>query len=187
MRTFVGLRCGPGIRKRLHESALDLKRGERVLKVPPIEDLHTTIHFLGNTPQTELGEIGKALEEAAAGTPPIDVTYRGYGAFPNAERPRVLWAGVEEDEDDGRLTRLVERVGEALEPLGFPPERRRFHAHVTLARIRGRPHERVFQALSAPEPLEWGSETLSELKLILSDPAHRPYHYIDLTTVELGG
>lgn len=187
MRTFVGLRCGRPIRKRLHAAAEALAAGDRTLRVPAIEDLHTTLHFLGNTQQTELGRIGTALAEAAATVPPFDVTYTGLGAFPSADRPRVLWAGVQDDSGEGHLERLALAVGEALDVIGFPPERRRFHAHVTLARVRGRPSEPVFRALEAREPQDWGSETLSELKLILSDPAHRPYHYIDLTTVELGG
>jgi hypothetical protein len=58
---------------------------------------------------------------------------------------------------------------------------------VTLARVRGRPSPRVLEALEAAGDLDLGGETLSELKLILSDPGHRPYHYIDLTTVELEG
>ncbi len=41
--------------------------------------------------------------------------------------------------------------------------------------------------LAAASELDLGGEMLSEVKLILSDPSQRPYHYIDLTTVELGG
>lgn len=189
VRTFVGLRCGPAVRRRLHAQGERLMAGERVLRVPAIEDLHTTVQFLGTTDQGDITPIGRALQEAVGDLPPIAVAYRGLGAFPNVQRPRVVWAGVhEEDPAEGRLAHLVDAVGRALRPLGFKPEARRFHAHVTLARIRGRPSERFLETLrSAPPDLDLGGETLSELKLMLSDPGHRPYHYIDLTTVEFGG
>ena len=188
VRTFVGLRCGAAIRRRLHARAERLKADDRALRVPAVEDLHVTVQFLGATAQEDLADVGRALEEACAGLPPVAVAYRGLGAFPNARRPRVIWAGVHEDEpDEERLPHLVRAVGKALRPLGFKPEARRFHAHVTLARIRGRPSERVLEALRGAGELDLGGEILSELKLMLSDPGHRPYHYIDLTTVELGG
>ena len=100
----------------------------------------------------------------------------------------MIWAGVHEEDPEARaLPRLVKVVGNALRPFGFKPEARRFHAHVTLARVRGRPSEAVLGALTAASEVELAAEVLSELKLILSDPSHRPYHYIDLTTVDLGG
>jgi 2'-5' RNA ligase len=185
-RTFVGIRCGAAIRRRFHAHASALARGDPALKVPAIEDLHITVQFLGLTPQEDLAPIGHALQAVAAGFAPFEVRYPSLGAFPDAQRPRVLWAGVEEPDGGDALPRLAKAVGAALRDLGYRPERRAFHAHVTLARGHRRPTEAVFRALASPRATDFGSEILSELKLILSDPAHRPYHYIDLTTAELG-
>jgi len=191
VRTFVGLRCGRAVRARMHALACDLARGDPALKVPAIEDLHLTLQFLGNTPQEDLGALGSALEEAAAGFAPIDVVYRGLGAFPDASRPRVLWAGLEEPDGTDRIGALAKAVGGTLRRIGYRPEKRAFHAHVTLARVHRRPGPRVLEALARsaadPHAVDLGGEILSELKLILSDPGNHPYHYIDLTTVSLGG
>ncbi|MDJ0520588.1 MAG: RNA 2',3'-cyclic phosphodiesterase [Planctomycetota bacterium] len=191
VRTFVGIRCGRAVRRRMHAAAMDLRGGDASLKVPAFEDIHLTLQYLGNTPQEDIAPIGEALEEAVEGFGPIDVVYRGLGAFPNAQRPRVLWAGVEDPTGEDRIGALVQAIGRRLRRIGYRPEKRAFHAHVTLARVHRRPPERVFEALAAsearPEEMDFGAETLSDLKLILSDPGHRPYHYIDLTTVSLGG
>jgi 2'-5' RNA ligase len=48
----------------------------------------------------------------------------------------VLWVGVEGDAP--RLVELARRVEKALAPLGFPPERRPYSAHLTLARVSDR-------------------------------------------------
>jgi 2'-5' RNA ligase len=43
---------------------------------------------------------------------------------------------VHGDGDGGSLTELAAEVDQALETLGFPPETRPFHAHITLGRVK---------------------------------------------------
>ncbi|NNF59348.1 MAG: RNA 2',3'-cyclic phosphodiesterase [Rhodothermaceae bacterium] len=186
VRTFVGIRCGPGAKKRLHAAGLSLQGDDPALKLPAIEDLHLTLHYLGNTPQEDLAIVGEALEDATEGLPPFEVEYRGLGAFPSTERPRVAWVGVQEPEGGTRLRDLQRAVGRALRDVGYRPEKRAFHPHITLARVHAKPSPRVLEALAQGEAMDLGGEMLSEVKLMLSDPTHRPYHYIDLTTAELG-
>ena len=191
VRTFVGIRCGTAVRRRMHAAAVALKGDDPALKLPAIEDLHLTLHYLGDTPQEDIGVLSEALEEAAEASAPFEVAYRGLGAFPDAGRPRVAWVGVEDPEggEPAPLLALQRDLGRALRGVGYRPERRRFHPHVTLARVHRRPGPRVLETLAAggePQAMDLGGEMLSEVKLILSDPGHRPYHYIDLTTVELG-
>ena len=95
------------------------------------EALHLTLHFIGDVPagvarayQRTLGEV-----EAAA----FDLSIQGVGQFPINDRPRVIWAGVQNTPD---LRALHEAVGAALESEGFRRERRRFHPHITLMRFR---------------------------------------------------
>ena len=194
LRTFVGIRCGAAPRRALHRAALDLKGEDPALKVPALEDLHLTLHYLGDTPQEDIGALSEMLDEVAEAHPPFEVAYRGLGAFPDAGRPRVAWVGVE-DPDGGpseALLTLQRAFGRGLREVGYRPERRKFHPHVTVARVHRKPSERVLETLAGPgalggaQPMDLGGEMLSEVKLILSDPGHRPYHYIDLTTVELG-
>ncbi|MDJ0973587.1 MAG: RNA 2',3'-cyclic phosphodiesterase [Planctomycetota bacterium] len=188
MRTFVALRVGPPLRRRLHREAERLKDAENALRLVHEADLHVTLQFLGGTTDDETWRVSRALAEVAEAHPPIHAEYVGLGAFPNAERARVAWAGVrEEPETAGRLEALVEAINQALGGLGFPPERRRFHPHVTLGRLRRRPSPAFVAAIEAAAAEPWGAETLSEVKLIVSDPSHQPYHYIDLTTVDLMG
>lgn len=194
VRTFVGIRCGQAARRRMHRAATELKGDDPALKLPAIEDLHLTLHYLGATPQEDIAVLAEALDEVAEAHAPFEVVYRGLGAFPDAGRPRVAWVAVE-DPDGGPsmpLLALQRALGRALRGVGYRPERRKFHPHVTLARVHRRPTDRVLAALAGPgaaggaQPMDLGGEMLSEVKLILSDPGHRPYHYIDLTTVELG-
>ncbi len=186
-RTFVGLRVGAAVAARLFAQAKVLGGVSPSLRLVAAADLHLTLHFLGPTAPGDLLAMAQALRRVAAGHAPLAVRYRGLGAFPCASRARVVWAGLEALEGDSlaRWAGLAGQVGRALAPFGRPPETRPFHPHVTLGRLNARPTEALRAALCGP-PESYGEEILSELKLIVSQPGRRPYHYIDLTTVPLG-
>lgn len=188
MRTFVALRVGPECARRMRRHAEQLEALDPALRLVEREDLHLTLHFLGGTPDDDVWKVSKALTAIGRTHPPLELEYVGLGAFPVAERARVVWAGVREvSGTEGRLAALVGAVGEALGDLGYPPERRGHHAHVTLGRLRSRPRGELVAAVEGGGEVELGVEILSEVKLIVSDPSQRPYHYIDLTTVDLEG
>ncbi|MHC5011127.1 MAG: RNA 2',3'-cyclic phosphodiesterase [Planctomycetota bacterium] len=186
LRTFVAFSCDAGVCKRLRRQAERLGDLERVFRAPATDDFHLTLQFLGDTEEQDVPAIGRALRAAAAAAEPVAVRYGGLGAFPNAARARVVWAGVSEVEAPGALSDLARAVGRELRPLGFPPESRRYHPHVTLGRLRGRPGPALVEAVEAGRDLDLGQEVLSDLKLILSDPSGGRYRYINLTTVVLG-
>jgi len=96
--------------------------------------MHVTVKFLGPVPLTTLDALGKALDDIARAFPPFPVTYAGLGAFPSMRSPRVLWFGLEDP--SGTLHLLQQHTERLLAAVGFPPEERSFHPHVTLGRVR---------------------------------------------------
>lgn len=98
--------------------------------------LHITIRFLGDVPAIHVSLVEEAARYAAEGVQPHTAHVSGIGAFPNDRQPRVLWAGLAEDEGAAALTRLHGFVEAALEARGFDREDRPFSAHITLARTR---------------------------------------------------
>jgi 2'-5' RNA ligase len=89
---------------------------------------HLTLQFLGN--RAELDPVTAALGELALR--PGSVRLGDFGGFPKERRARVLWLGVVEG--GPFLTQLVAAVGALLAPLGYAPEEREYHPHLTLAR-----------------------------------------------------
>jgi RNA 2',3'-cyclic 3'-phosphodiesterase len=55
------------------------------------------------------------------------------GIFPNPQRVQVVWIGLDGALDT--LDRLYRRLEDKLDKLGFPPEKRGFTPHLTLARL----------------------------------------------------
>lgn len=114
--------------------ARDLHEAGRDLKVVSAEHLHLTLKFLGDTDERLVPELVSAMREAAAGVAPFTVRVRGTGAFPNLQRPSVLWVGLEGGEP---LARMAASLDADTGALGFERERRAWSPHVTLARVRG--------------------------------------------------
>lgn len=99
-----------------------------------ITGVHLTLQFLGDVKQSDLPRIKEALAQVGQRHAPFEFSVGGVGCFPNTRRPRVLWVGVQEP--SGTLAALQRDVGQSLAPLGFEPEKRRFHPHLTLGRVK---------------------------------------------------
>ena len=55
---------------------------------------HITLAFLGDVPDSDLNEICQTVTASTVSLDRFEVEVRGLGVFPNASRPRVIWAGV---------------------------------------------------------------------------------------------
>ena len=103
----------------------------------PVANVHITLRFLGSVSERRLAAVGLALETAAAAMSPFELETGGFGQFPVKGPPRVLWLGIRGQTD--RLVRLKALLDTALDEVaGIPLESQSFHAHLTLARFKGR-------------------------------------------------
>lgn len=92
-------------------------------------NLHLTLKFLGEVPGERIADIAAAMNKAAAGVDPFEVTLRELGVFPNRRQPRILWIGVK----SGPLLSLQDALERELETMGFEREHRDYRPHITLA------------------------------------------------------
>jgi RNA 2',3'-cyclic 3'-phosphodiesterase len=127
---------------------------------------HLTLHFFEELPAVRLPDVIDSMRETAGAIGPFSLEIRGVGAFPNARRARVVWAGVGAGSEEVRT--VVDRLRSALGQRGFPAEERPFVPHLTLARVRTpRDAEWAGRFLSAPEyaSREWVRAPVSEIVL----------------------
>jgi 2'-5' RNA ligase len=102
-------------------------------KVVAAGNWHLTLRFLGPTTDVSRDLLLAALDDGLD-QPRFTVRLTGLGAFPRPKAATVLWIGV--DDPAGGLNQIAEACEEAARAVGFDPEERPFHPHVTLARIR---------------------------------------------------
>ena len=146
------------LRERLWVAAEPLREMRLPVRWVSAEALHLTLKFLGEVNEARVGELGEALEQAVAGARVLPVTIDAFGAFPDAARPSVIWAGILQER---ALELLQHGVEIAFAPLGFPPEGRPFRPHITLGRTRRDAPRGAFQGLEkALEQMVW-NETVT--------------------------
>lgn len=122
------------VRARVDEAAGELRRRGGAVSWVRAENLHVTLRFLGSLAEAALGPVREALAEAAREVPPFRLAVGGFGGFPTAWAPRVIWVGVTAGAEP--LGALHARLEAGLARHGIPPEGRAFHPHVTLGRAR---------------------------------------------------
>lgn len=98
------------------------------------EAMHLTLRFLGEVGEARVPEIRGALAELE-GSGRLDLHLVAVGSF-GGRRPRVIWAGLQEDGGYEQLQRQRMRLDEALAGIGFESERGAYRPHLTLGRVR---------------------------------------------------
>lgn len=166
MRLFVALETPPDIRTALAGLRERLAGSRADVRWEADEKLHATLKFLGETPDRLLPAIRDALLRIGERHPPVRTRYRGVGCFPSLRVPRVVWAGMDDPEND--LARLAADLEEAAAGLGFKREDRRFSPHVTLGRVRGPAHLDRLRSLMESVTFDGPPVTLHDMCLIRS-------------------
>jgi len=105
------------------------------------EDLHLTLRFAGDIEKRQAEDWAGYLEDIDIGAFPLKL--KGLGVFTEKD-PRTLFVGVEPNRALDELQRATEK---AARHAGLPPEGRSFRPHVTLARLRNPPMERLARIL----------------------------------------
>jgi len=127
-RLFTGLEVPYDV-----QLALSLKRGGLfgARWIDP-ENYHITLRFIGDVDNHVANEVSYELDRLSY-SESFRIRLSHLGTF-GGDRPRALYAGVENNEALQRLQAAQERV---LRRAGLEPEARKFVPHVSLARLRG--------------------------------------------------
>ncbi len=132
MRLFIAMNFPEDLRARWGEGTAALRAVAPRARWTPTPQMHLTLAFLGEQPQSLVPALASALDTIAGTSTRLSLAVQGIGAFPTWQRARVVWLGVEQSP---ALMQLADAVTRACRDLGVPGEGRPFHPHVTLARL----------------------------------------------------
>lgn len=144
-RLFFALWPDSALQQQLAQTALALLPGADVRRVPS-ENLHSTLVFLGNVdPAQRL-----CLEDAAnlVRAQRFTLTLNRFGYF---RRPQVAWLGC--TTIPAPLRALVAELSLGAAACGFPPDKRPYEPHLSIAR-----HLRSDPGRLAVIPISWDVE-----------------------------
>ena len=135
LRLFIAIDIGDNVRSNIASELKDISALSPKIKTVKPESIHLTIKFLGSTDSGTVPSIIDCLNNALSDSEPFNLEAKGIGAFPNSKKPRVIWAGLT-DENKDNLQRLFEAIEEKMVGLNFDEEKRQFNPHLTIARIK---------------------------------------------------
>ncbi|CAN5915576.1 RNA 2',3'-cyclic phosphodiesterase [soil metagenome] len=180
MRLFLALELSAGLVQALAAATEPLRAEAPALAWVPDDKCHLTLKFLGDVPDDRLERIVAMCEEVACRQRPVAMQLGGFGAFPNFQRARVVWTGVEHE---SRLELLHHDVENASGEEGFELGGRAFRPHVTVARVRtplwedeGRRLARVAQAIDFSATQDVAAISLFESMLAPAGATYRRGH-----------
>ena len=137
MRCFIAIDIPEDIRADLADlqknlaGRVDIRQGD-VKWVEP-EDMHLTLKFLGEVPDSQVAEVCNIVKDVAARHQRFELEVKEVGSF-GGRSARVLWVGA--GLDCPELLQLQADLEERLAQAGWPKEGRQFSDHLTLCRIR---------------------------------------------------
>lgn len=182
IRTFAAISIARDIRSRISDVQEQAKKLAPDVKWVAPELLHVTLKFLGNVREDELARVFLAVDEAAAGHSPFDLSFSGMGSFGS----RVVWVGIEQGRDE--LRALAKSVEDSLAQVGFPREERAFKAHITIGRVRenGRLPREFSDGIEEINASDLGSQRVESIVVMQSDlqrdgPVYSPMSESKLT------
>jgi RNA 2',3'-cyclic 3'-phosphodiesterase len=184
MRAFVGLEVErKEVLEALAHAQEELAGTKAELKMVRRENLHFTVKFLGEISEGEAAEADSRLRGVHLAQATVRV--EGVGAFPDARRPRVVWAGVAKP-DEPRVSMIASAVISTLRGIGEEDERP-FSPHITLARVRSpRNGTELSSFLRANASRTFGETRVATLKLKSSALTPSGPEYSDVGVYPLG-
>jgi len=166
MRLFVAAEIPELVRGRLAACQARLRDLPLPVRWTRAEGIHLTLFFLGETPVDRLAGIEAAVAEVAGASAGFRLEARGVGTFPERGRPRILVFRIGGDLD--AASRLKRALDAALGALGFRPDERPFHPHLTLGRTKDGPAGDWRSGIAREREAEGGSFDVDHVVLFES-------------------
>ncbi len=113
------------------------------LRLVKAEQIHLTLHFLGDTSLPVVQEVMQDFNGQA-----FELIIDRLGSFPTAERSTTLWAGLQ---DNKQLMELHSDIEARLIVAGYRPEKRPYRPHITLVRCSQEVPKQVIQDFLAQQ------------------------------------
>jgi len=126
-RLFTGIEIPDELRRLLAQ----LRGGLQGARWADPDDYHLTLRFVGDIDLRTANDIAEML--ARVRRPSFPLTIEGLGTF-GGRKPNAIIAQLAPSRALAELQAEHERL---IQRLGLPAEQRKFHPHVTLARLRG--------------------------------------------------
>lgn len=181
LRTFIAVEVNdPDVLRHIQKIQRELQASRARLKQVEPENLHFTLHFLGDIHTDRVAVLEEILNNLQG--EPFEVGLVGLGSF-RPQRPRIIWIGCSIGAE--LLVQYQKLLGNQLRRNGFSVEKRRYSPHLTIARVKsGEYREELMDMVRRQSNYDFGKFQVNEIKLKKSTLTPRGPIYEDLVVKE---
>ena len=196
-RTFIAIEVPAEIRRQTKAYIDELRAAFPNARASwsPEDNLHLTLKFLGDVPVSRIDAVSHACAEAAGEVDRFELAIAGCGTFPPHGKPKVLWLGIRyagvppassTAEHENPLIALQIAIEDACTTTGFARELRRYHPHLTIARLREAKDSRALA--ERHRQCDWPAQTftVSEVVVFRSELSSKGSRHSPLSNHQLG-
>ena len=181
VRAFLAIPLPEQLQQSISALQKDLQAAIPEVRWTRHENLHLTLHFLGEIEQETLERLKVSMLSVRGCQRPFQVEVKGLGAFPSPQRPRVIWIGLE---PRAQLEQLHRATARCLRQTELALDSRPYSPHLTIGRLRRAPPDLTELFRSASQ------NTIARLtvdRVVLYESRLRPEgaQHIPLLTVKL--
>lgn len=182
IRAFLAIGLDEDLKPKIYKLIKEFKQIDAKIKYVELENLHLTLKFFGEIDTEGLALIEKAIANVLSEFEPFTIKIAGCGAFPNANRIKVIWVGIENDEI---IRDLHDRLDKEFVRLGFDKDKR-FSTHLTIGRMKSAKNKnQVKSTIEEYSEIDIGEMEVGEIRLKKSTLTPAGPIYEDITVFEL--
>jgi 2'-5' RNA ligase len=172
LRLFVAIPAPDAIREEMIRVQHELRSlaPHGVVRWTKPEQFHLTLRFLGDVSSDHVPALQESLRAVCIGASALHLRACGVGFFPNARSPRVVWMGINDDEN--RLMDLQKTIESAVQPFTAGPGGEHFVGHVTLGRFKRFKIFEIKELINSVEVMKnrpFGEWTATEVGVVRSE------------------
>jgi 2'-5' RNA ligase len=134
VRSFIAVEIPEKVRSEITRMLNKFSEEDSGARWVKHDNLHITLLFLGEVTQEFIRNAENELTTLAKSKISFEMSLKNIGAFPSPRSPRIIWIGV--DKGAVELTDLQFKIESAFTKIGYKPEERKFHPHLTVGRVK---------------------------------------------------
>jgi len=132
-RIFAAIKINPEPELISFLNTIKNRLGLEKIKWIPIENIHVTLKFFGNTGDDKIYEISELFKCIAKRTFTFKLCFENSGYYGSRNNPKVLWLGVKKNEN---IISLVNTINHDLQTLGYIADNKNLNSHLTIGRVK---------------------------------------------------
>jgi 2'-5' RNA ligase len=182
VRAFLAIDLDDELKPEINRLIRQFKEIDARIKYVELLNLHFTLKFFGEIDTNGLELLEKTIKGVVSEFEPFSIKIKGCSAFPNKNRIKVIWVGIDEDEI---LKDLHDRLDAEFAKMGFDRDRK-FSSHLTIGRMKSAKNkDKVKSVIEEFEDIEIGEMEVKSISLKKSTLTPKGPIYEDLKIFEL--